>query len=348
MTYFVRFEKSLYETTILTPSTGFKPQTQVVERRKDTLLDRWCRINIERANRPKAKAGDASVIELVESSRATCPFCPDHLETSTPKFPESLVDGGRLRVGEAVALPNLFAFAQHHAVVVLTNAHFQPLDKLDVITIRNGIEASIRYLKAIRTKYPMTKFSSINWNHLPTAAASMVHPHFQVIADEAPTRYLYEVLKSSDAYQRKYGVNYWSDIVGAEEENNERYIGEFGASKWYTSFCGLGNNDVVGVVEATNLFEMTPTTINDFSEGLTATLRGYNALGVQGFNMSLFSGPLDSQMQHFKVHARIISRPDVKPLYTADTGFMERLHDEIVLETKPEDVASKIRSAIRG
>jgi galactose-1-phosphate uridylyltransferase len=64
--------------------------------------------------------------------------------------------------------------------------------------------------------------------------------------------------------------------------------------------------------------------------------------------MSLFSGPLDSQLQHFSVHARMISRPDVKPLYTTDTGFMERLHDEVIVETKPEDVASKIRSTLSG
>ncbi len=44
MTFYVNFEKNILETTILTPSTGFKPEVQVVERRKDTLLDRWCRI----------------------------------------------------------------------------------------------------------------------------------------------------------------------------------------------------------------------------------------------------------------------------------------------------------------
>ena len=91
MKHYVRFEKSLQETTILTPSTGFKPQVQLIERRKDTLLDRWCRINIERANRPKIRAGDSSILELVESTRKSCPFCPDHVDADTPMFPESLI-----------------------------------------------------------------------------------------------------------------------------------------------------------------------------------------------------------------------------------------------------------------
>jgi UDPglucose--hexose-1-phosphate uridylyltransferase len=348
MKHYVKFEKNLQETTILTPSTGFKPEIQVVERRKDTLLDRWCRINIERAKRPKVKAGDSSVLELVESSRKSCPFCPDRLEANTPKFPESLIPEGRLRVGEAVALPNLFAFAQHHAVVVLTEEHFLPLDRFDAIHIRNGLEASIGYIKAVKERYPRVRFCSINWNHLPTAAASMLHPHFQVIADEAPTRYLYEAFEASRVFHGKHGLSYWSDIVKAEEEILERFIGGFSGSKWYTSFCGFRNNDVVGVVDASNLFEMSEATLGDFSEGLSAMLRGYNAIGVQGFNMSMFSGPLDTQSRHFSVHARMISRPDVKPLYTTDTGFMERLHDEVIVETKPEDVASKIRSTLSG
>ncbi len=348
MKHYVRFEKDIQETTILTPSTGFKPQVQLVERRKDTLLDRWCRINNERANRPKVRAGDFSILELFESTRKSCPFCPDRVDANTPMFPESLIPGGRLRVGEAIAFPNLFAFAQHHAVVVLTAEHFIPLDKFDAVHIGNGLEASIRYIKAVRARHPQIRFCSINWNHLPTAAASMLHPHFQVIADEVPTHYLYDVLEASRIFHEKHGLSYWRDIVEAEEENLERFITKFGGSNWYTSFCGLGNNDVVGVVDASNIFEMNEATLGDLAEGLSAMLKGYSALGVQGFNMSIFSGPLDSHLRDFSVHLRMISRPDVKPIYTTDAGFMERLHDEVVIETKPEDAASKIRSTISG
>ena len=105
---------------------------------------------------------------------------------------------------------------------------------------------------------------------------------------------------------------------------------------------------MVGVIDASNIFEINEATLGDLSEGLSAMLKGYNALGVQGFNMSIFSGPLDSHLRDFSVHLRMISRPDVKPIYTTDTGFMERLQDEVVVETRPEDAASKIRSTICG
>ena len=253
--------------------------------------------------------------------------------------------GGRIRVGEATAFPNLFAFAQHHAVVVLTKTHYQPIDGYEEATIRNAVEASLIYLKSVRKKHPKNLYASINWNHLPTAAASMIHPHFQVIADEAPTLYTSETLKTSKTYLRKHGVNYWDDTAQTEKQLGKRYIADFGETKWYTSYSGLGNNDTVGVTDATNLLEMTPQTIRDLSRGLTATLRGYHSIGVQGFNMSLFSAPLNKHTSYYRVHLRIISRPDVKQLYTADTGFLERLHNEVVVETMPEEVAQKIRAA---
>jgi galactose-1-phosphate uridylyltransferase len=347
MKHYVRFEKNIQEAIILSPLTGFEPQSQSIERRKDTLLDRWCRINIERANRPKDRAGYASVLQLVESSRKSCPFCPDRLDANTPMFPKSLVLEGRLRLGEAIAFPNLFAFAQHHAVVVLTKEHFLPLDRFDPILIRNGLEAALRYLKAVKASNPRVRFCSINWNNLPTAAASLLHPHLQVIADEAPTRYLSEAMEASRVFYQKNGVSYWDDIVDAEKENEERFIMELGGSRWMTSFCGLGNNDVMGVVDASNILELGEGALGALSEGLSTMLRGYHTIGVQGFNMSLFSGPLETQSQHFNVHIRMISRPDVRPMYTSDAGFMERLHDEVVVETKPEDVALKMRAVSR-
>jgi galactose-1-phosphate uridylyltransferase len=55
---------------------------------------------------------------------------------------------------------------------------------------------------------------------------------------------------------------------------------------------------------------------------------------------------MDSYTPHFRVHVRMISRPDPRPMYTSDAGFLERLHDEVVVETRPEDVALKIRTTV--
>ena len=342
----VKFEKQIQESRILSPLTGFTPQTQAVERRKDPLLNRWCRINVERAYRPKSKAGDSTVTQLIEFTAKNCPFCPERISTSTPKFPSDLLPEGRLRVGDAVVVPNLFAFAQHHAVVVLTKNHFLPLDEFHPELILNGLKASLKYLEAVRVNNPQVRYASINWNNLPTAAASMLHPHLQIIADETPTLYISESIAFSEKYYEKNGVNYWLDLVEAERELGERYIAGFGRSNWLSSFCGMGNNEIMGVLKASNLFELSESQLSDYSDGLSMMLKGYHKWGVQAFNFSLYSGPLDVNTLGFSVHSRMISRPDVKSNYTADTGFMERLHDEIVVETMPEEVAKNMRMAI--
>ena len=346
MTSQLRFEKQVQEARILSPLTGFTPQSQSVERRKDPLLNKWCRINVERANRPKSRSGESTVSQLAESSALNCPFCPGRIETSTPKFLEELIPGGRLRIGEAIVVPNLFAFAQNHAVVVLSSEHFLRLDEFSPGLILNGLKASVDYLKAVRSNNPRVRFCSINWNNLPTAAASMLHPHLQVIADETPTHYLSECIAASVDYFEVKGSSYWLDVVEAERRGGERYVEDFGESSWLSSFCPLGNNEVQGILRASNLLELTGKQLEDYSTGLSAMLRGYQGSGVQAFNLSLFSGPLDRATPGFSVHSRMISRPDMKAVYTADTGFMERLHDEIVVETMPEEVASRMRAAI--
>ena len=47
---------------------------------------------------------------IVAESRAMCPFCPGKVESITPRFPEEVVPGGRMRRGEAVLFPNLFPY----------------------------------------------------------------------------------------------------------------------------------------------------------------------------------------------------------------------------------------------
>ena len=46
---------------------------------------------------PKREQPDLS--SIVEATRAVCPFCPESVERVTPRYPEELLPGGRLRRG---------------------------------------------------------------------------------------------------------------------------------------------------------------------------------------------------------------------------------------------------------
>jgi UDPglucose--hexose-1-phosphate uridylyltransferase len=185
----------------------------------------------------------------------------------------------------------------------------------------------------------------VNWNCLPTAAASLMHPHFQVVADVTPTKYVGAALAASRSYFNRNGSNFWSDLCSAEETGGERFAYGDGAFSWVASFAPMGNNEVVGIADGdSELLALSESAVGDLARGLSKALKVYARLGVQGLNMAVYSGSLGQEAGDFSLHVRLISRPRLKQLYTADAGFMERLHDEVIVETWPEDVARELRA----
>jgi UDPglucose--hexose-1-phosphate uridylyltransferase len=45
---------------------------------------------------------------IIAESRAVCPFCPEKVESITPRFPEDLVPAGRMRRGRPCCFPTCF------------------------------------------------------------------------------------------------------------------------------------------------------------------------------------------------------------------------------------------------
>jgi hypothetical protein len=66
-------------------------------------------------------------------------------------------------------------------------------------------------------------------------------------------------------------------------------------------------------------------------------------MGVNSFNLITFSAPVGERLEHFRLSARIISRPVFQPLYTNDSGPLERFLGVSVIEALPEDVAEIMR-----
>ncbi len=112
----IEFEKRIQKARLRSPLQDFKLVTQSIEVRKDPLTGRRCRINIERAKRPKQAPQTTEFGNIIERSKAKCFFCLENIEKSTPMFPEGFPD--RIKVGDACVFPNLFPFGGFHAVGV--------------------------------------------------------------------------------------------------------------------------------------------------------------------------------------------------------------------------------------
>ena len=310
----------------------------------DPLTKRRCRINIERAKRTKqARAETAELKEVIKRSRAKCFFCPENIEKATPMFPEGYPN--RIRIGTACLFPNLFPFGGFHAVGVFSGDHYLGLDQFAPKMIKDCFKACLEYFEQVHAKRKEIKYWHINWNHLPPGAASIIHPHVQIMADPDPSPYLRELVEKSKSYHDRNGSNYWSDLVEAERANGARFIGKTGSMNWLASFAPQGNREIMAVFSGVSaLANLKRRGLEELCDGLSRILKGYHAIGVQSFNMATFSGPCDEDLSdYYLLNMRLISRPNPISFYTSDNGFMEKLHHEPVIEAMPETLTEKLR-----
>jgi galactose-1-phosphate uridylyltransferase len=88
---------------------------------------------------------------------------------------------------------------------------------------------------------------------MPASGSTLVHPHYQVFATAYAPNQLREELQAAESYMKKYGTNYWDDLVKVEKAAEDRFLGRIGRSNWLTVFAPLGvAGDVVAVVDDTH------------------------------------------------------------------------------------------------
>ena len=78
---------------------------------------------------------------------------------------------------------------------------------------------------------PLSRWASINANHMLPSGSSLFHPHLQGIVDPEPTtiqRMLADV-----------PVQRFADYLEAERRSGERYLGDTGRVEWLVSFAPI-------------------------------------------------------------------------------------------------------------
>ena len=75
------------------------------------------------------------------------------------------------------------------------------------------MDALLAQIEALRRN---DGYASINWNFLPSAGASLVHPHMQGLSDSHPSRIAEIYFAASEQYRKKQGRNYW-DVLREQE-----------------------------------------------------------------------------------------------------------------------------------
>lgn len=334
----VTFKKISSSARILNPLKGHALDDLPFEIRFDPLTGETGRIF-----QLPFKAEKPDVEETVRKSREIfCPFCPEVLEKSTPAFPEDIVPGGRLRVGAASVIPNLVPFDRYAGVTVFSDRHHIPMEDFTPAAMKDPFVASLRFLQRLEAIDSKVRFFSINWNYMPPAGSSIVHPHLQPNASEIPTNHLRLQLEGAARYAKEHGREFWPDYAEAEKRSGERYLGALGETFWAMSFLPMGFLPDVSCIflRRKSLGEVEEADLSPFLEGLARILRAYLEENVYSFNVALFAV---RDAPTFRINARVCPRLLPRPIGNSDVACPQMLHRESFTVYPPERVCKTFR-----
>jgi galactose-1-phosphate uridylyltransferase len=282
---------------------------------------------------------------LIRRSREIfCPFCSETLEKSTPLYPEEVIPGGRIRSGRATLIPNLLPLDKYAAVSVFSEEHYIPLDGFSPDVMRDAFAAALTFIGHVLDFDPAVQYCSVNWNYMPPAGSSLVHPHIQVNCGEIATNHQRWQLEGSRSYREENGADFWRDFMKAEIENELRYIGTMGDTFWTLNFVPLAYlPDVLclfpRLVSAAQLEEET---LLNFLTGLSRILLYFHSRNIHSFNLALLSL---RQGEYFRMNARVSPRLLTRDIGNSDQTYSHTLHRETYCMIPPESVSREVRRA---
>ena len=339
----IQFRRELRQSEILQrDKTGAFVKVAVpVETRFDPLTGQSCRLirySTDRIIRPDIESMKRKSLE------SKCPFCSPLVEQVTPRFTPDIDSEGTIRIGKALAFPNVGGYDVYGAVVVISDAHIILLSEFNLETVLNALLAAQTYIKKVQQADPRAKYGFIAWNYMPPSGGSQLHPHMQCNIGYLPTNYHKQILEASKNYHRKVGTNFWSDLVEQEKQTGQRYVGTTGNIHWLTSFAPKGRlSDVLAIFEGkTSITELSGEDLRDLAAGLLRIFGYLDELNLLSFNLATYSG---FDKEQFWTHVRITPRSLLlySPIETSETFYYQQMYDENICLISPEVACERLK-----
>ena len=337
----IEFKSIPVSTTILNPMKDFKEDTIKMEIRYDPLLGERCDI-CHFGIAPSEKIDLKQIID--KSLERPCPFCPDLVNKFTPKFLPGIFPEGRINMGEAWLLPNLFPWTLHNPLVVVSSDHFVGMKDFSPKMLTDVFKLSQIYMNRIKETGEDVKYWSIGWNYMPPSGGSQVHPHIQVMGQNYPTPMEEKVINASKNYYDKHNSVFFRDLVKKEKELGLRYIGDTGDISWLVNYVSRSwLFEILAVFHGNSAVQdLSQKELNDFSEGLLKVMDYSDSKNLYSFNLNLFSCN-DSNSDYLCTYARFIPRFLYSPVQAADASIGRIVHDWCFMFINPEDVCKEIK-----
>jgi len=343
----IQFERSVEKAGFFSPLAGMEYAEQTIEVRRDPLTGVTAVSTSELAAKEEMFYGTTDwdhTEELARRSREGCFFCPEKVSESTPRYPDELVEGGRLERGRALVFPNLFPLAALHAVVTYPEHHFLRPSRFTPDLLAEGLGAAVDFAGRAERAVPDLEHLEVCCNYLLPAGASLAHPHFQVFGGPAAPWLVRRAWELSAAFQEEHGISFWQTLVTEEQAAGERFIAAGAGCRWLTPFAPTGGREVLAVVPGvTRVAGLANEQVAYLAAGLSKVLAWYEREGLSAFNFTLYGGPLSAPGSGHPVVLRVIARTAFRPDYRTDDYFLQKqLGGELIFAT-PEQIAAVLR-----
>ena len=341
----MRFESIKKETVILNPQKEMARRRIPSEIRVDPLTGRTARI----CHFMELKWEKPDFDALVSGTDAWCPFCEDKVLSVTPCFPAELISEGRLQRDDMVIFPNIAPYDSIGAVATFGSRHYIPMTDFSADHMAAAFSFVSDFFQRIAaTDHPESVYHIVNWNYMPPAGSSLIHPHLQVFSTSTAPNLMRHEIEASRDYHGRHGSAYWDDLVAAERDTGDRYLGRIGRTHWLTAFAPMGvAGDAMAVVEeAICTLDLTAEDLRDLAAGLAKLMAEYDKLGIYSFNMNFFTAARGDD--HFRFHLLFSPRTFFnQQLGTPDIGALRNLFNETLCMAYPEEINALLKKEFR-
>lgn len=168
---------------------------------KDKILGTEAIFNFSRKNRPLPQ-------EKIKIRDEPDPFC----EAGSLTPPDEL---GRLENEAVITAANLAKMADYHSLIIFKKHYFESLNKND---FKNAVILSKNWFEKIKNFDREVLTFILIWNYHHRAGASILHPHFQILAYKETPQKIEIWHNNFESYKQKFGSQYLDDYFQIAEK----------------------------------------------------------------------------------------------------------------------------------
>lgn len=338
----MKFEAIKKETVMLNPNEDMAERRIGSEVRIDPLTGRTARI----CHFMKLQWEKPDFETLIAGTESWCPFCADKVLKVTPCFPADIIAEGRLQKDDMVIFPNIAPYDSIGAVATF-GPHYIPMTEFTPQRIAAAFGFALDFFRRVaRSGHPESVYHIVNWNYMPPAGSSLIHPHLQVFSSSSAPNLMRQELQASGHYLQNNGTYFWDDLIRAERASGQRYLGQIGRTHWMTAFAPLGvAGDVLAIVEdVCCTLGLEEPDLMDLAHGIAKVIAEYDKMGIYSFNMNFFTGAASDE--HFRFHLLFSPRTFFnQKLGTPDIGALRNLFNESLCMAYPEEIKDLLKKA---